>query len=150
MGAAVQLYDQHSRPLQSSSALRPQNSFGRHISRRAAKYSGTLTSWTVRYISSRLAEREKRIASDRALDLYMNSSMAHDILEGLLTEVVGTGLTPQPSPMIDWLGLTSDWQTEWTKKAYAWFEIIGMDPRKWVDATRRQTIYGLQSLALFN
>lgn len=152
MSAAAQvvtLYGPDGRPAPRAGLRAPSASLGRRVRRKAASQVGTLVNWTLNYVSARLAEMERRKASDRALDLYVNSSIAHGILEGQVTDVVGTGLTPQPQPMVEWLDLDAEWSAEWTRKAYAWFELVGLDPRHWVDAQRRSTIYGLQGLALF-
>ncbi|MEW6490358.1 MAG: phage portal protein [Thermodesulfobacteriota bacterium] len=149
-GAPVTLFGPDGRPAPRASVPRaPSASYGRHVRRKAASSVGTLVTWTLHYVSARLAEYERRKGADRAMDLYVNSSLAHGILEGLVTDVVGTGLTPQPQPMADWLGFDAAWQEQWTRDVYAWFEIVGLDCRRWADAQRRATIYGLQALAAF-
>lgn len=120
---------------------------GRHHPRRGATLQGTLTNWIRSIISSRQAERDKRILADRAGELYVNSSVAHGIVEGLIVEAVGTGLTPQPAPLVDWLGLDSEWQEVYERRAGALFEIFGFDPRKWCDAQHRLNAYQQQALA---
>jgi lambda family phage portal protein len=123
---------------------------GRWFRRSGASTQGTLSNWVSQIINNRIAESEKRKISDRAWDLYLNDAMAHGIVEGLLTEVIGTGLTPQAQPMLSWLGLDIGWQQEYQQRIYDLFEIWGMDPRNWCDATSRQNIYMLQALALFH
>lgn len=122
---------------------------GRYFRRSGASLQGTLSNWVSALISRRVAESERQKVANRGWDLYLNDAMAHGIIEGLMTEVIGTGLTPQAQPMIDWLGLDIDWQQDYQRKIYDLFEIWGLDSRNFCDATRRQNIYMLQALALF-
>lgn len=124
-------------------------SSGRWFKRSGASIQGTLSNWVSQVINSRIAESEKRTVANRAWDLYLNDAMAHGILEGMIVEVVGTGLTPQAQPMLTWLGLDIDWQQQYQQKTSDIFELWGMDPRCFCDAQRRLNIYQLQALALF-
>ena len=125
------------------------NQKGRHFKRAGASLQGTLSNWVTAIVHSRVSEMEKRKVSNRAWDLYLNDAMAKGIIEGLVTEAVNTGITPQPHPMFEWLGKDSEWQNEYQKKAYDLFEIWGLDFRNFCDATGRCNIYMLQALALF-
>lgn len=122
---------------------------GRHFKRSGASVQGTLSKWVTAIVNSRIAEREKYKVANRAWDLYLNDAMAHGIIEGLVAEVVNTGLTPQPHPMVRWLKKDADWQKEYQQITYDLFEIWGLDCRNWCDATGRGNIYMLQALALF-
>jgi capsid protein len=122
---------------------------GRHFNRAGASLQGSLSNWVTNLIQSRVSEMEKRKVSNRAWDLYLNDAMAKGIIEGLVVEAINTGVTPQPHPMIDWLGKDSAWQKEYQKKAYDIFEIWGLDFRNFCDATGRSNIYMLQALAFF-
>ncbi len=126
------------------------NQPGRHFKRSGASLQGTLSNWVTTLIDSRISEREKRKVSNRAWDLYLNDAMAKGIIEGLVAEVVNTGITPQPQPMAGWLGKDAAWQNEYQKKTYDLFEIWGLDFRNFCDATGRCNIYMLQALALFH
>jgi lambda family phage portal protein len=137
------LYDHSGRPVKAGTS-------GRWFRRSGASTQGTLSNWVSQIINNRIAESEKRKISDRAWDLYLNDAMAHGIMEGLVAEIIGTGLTPQAQPMLSWLGLDIEWQTQYQQRIYDLFEIWGLDPRNWCDATRRQNIYMLQCLALFH
>jgi len=53
---------------------------------------------------------EKRKVSNRAWDLYLNDAMAKGVIEGLVVESVNTGITPQPHPMLSWIGKDEAWQ----------------------------------------
>lgn len=123
---------------------------GRWFKRQGSSIQGTLSNWTSQLINNRIAESQKRTVSDRSWDLYLNDAMAHGIIEGLVTQVVGTGLTPQAQPMLGWLGQDIEWQTEYQHRVYDLFEIWGLDPRNWCDATGRQNIYMMQALAAFH
>ena len=125
------------------------NSNGRHFSRAGAKVKGSLSNWATSLINSKIAEMEKRKVSNRAWDLYLNDAMAKGIIEGLVVEAINTGITPQPHPMIRWLGKDADWQKDYQQKAYDLFEIWGLDFRNFCDATGRANIYMLQALAYF-
>lgn len=122
---------------------------GRWFKRSGASIQGTLSNWTSQLISNRLSESQKRTVSNRSWDLYLNDAMAHGIIEGLITQIIGTGLTPQAQPMLSWLGQTIEWQQQYQQRVYDLFEIWGLDPRNYCDATRRQNIYMLQALAAF-
>jgi capsid protein len=122
---------------------------GRWFKRSGASIQGTLSNWTSQLINNRLSESQKRTVSDRSWDLYLNDAMAHGIIEGLVTQIVGTGLTPQAQPMLSWLGQTIEWQQQYQQRVYDLFEIWGLDSRNTCDATRRQNIYMMQALAAF-
>lgn len=122
---------------------------GRWFRRSGASIQGTLSNWVNQLINNRISESEKRKVSDRSWDLYLNDAMAHGIIEGMVTEAVGTGLTPQAQPMLGWLGKDIAWQQEYQRRVYDLFEIWGMDCRNFCDATRRQNIYMLEALAYF-
>lgn len=122
---------------------------GRHVRRSGASVQGTLSTWLSHLVDARMAERDRRRVSDRAMDLYHNDAMARGILEGLPIEVVGTGLTPQQQPMLEWLGLDLEWQAAYQERVYDLFELWGLDSRNFADAQGRCSIYMLQALALF-
>lgn len=123
---------------------------GRHFKRSGASIQGTLSNWISHLVHRRISEAERTKVANRAWDLYLNDAMAHGIIEGLLTEVIGTGLTPQAQPMLRWLGRDVGWQQQYQQQIYDLFEIWGLDPRNFCDATGRQNIYMLQALALFH
>lgn len=122
---------------------------GRHVRRSGASIQGTLSNWVSHVVHSRIAEREKRKVADRSLDLYTNDAMSHGIMEGLPVEIVGTGLTPQQIPMLEWLELKTEWSEEYQRRTSGLFEIWGLDPRNFCDAQGRMNIYMLQAVALF-
>jgi len=122
---------------------------GRHFKRSGASVQGSLSNWVSGLIDSRVSEMQRRKVSNRAWDLYLNDAMAKGIIEGIVIEAVNTGITPQPNPMIRWIGKDSDWQNDYQQKAYDLFEIWGLDFRNWCDATGRLNIYMLQALAFF-
>lgn len=127
-----------------------QLSAGRHFTRSGASLRGTMSNWLSVIVNSRIAERQRRTISDRSWDLYVNDAMPHGLIEGLITEIVGTGLTPQAQPMLRWLNQTPEWAEEYQARNYDLFEIWGLDCRNWCDAQRRLNIYMLQALALFS
>jgi capsid protein len=129
--------------------LRPSASHGRHVRRHGATAKGQLVNWINQVVGARVAEREKRVVSDRAADLYVNSAIAKGVIDGVVTEMVGTGLTPLPAPMLEHLGLGNDWSEEWSAACESLFERWGFDPRHWCDHTRRMNAYQLQALAAF-
>jgi len=122
---------------------------GRHARRNSASRDGALATWNNSIVSRREADRQIEISSERALDLYHNDCMAHGVLESLLVEAVGIGLTPQPSPKTEWLGLSPEWETDFQMAALRIWEKWGLDCRHWCDATRRLNFYGLQGLSYF-
>jgi capsid protein len=75
--------------------------------------------------------------------------MAKGVVDGLVTEAVNTGITPQPKPMYQWLGKDESWQSEYQDRAYDLFEIWGLDFRNFCDSTGRQNFYMMQALAFF-
>ncbi|MFW5487645.1 MAG: phage portal protein [Desulfovibrio sp.] len=121
----------------------------KHARRSSASLQGALSNWTNSVVSRREAERQIERASERALDLYHNDAMAHGVLESLVVEAVGIGLTPQPAPRTDWVGRSPEWEAEFQSAASRCWEEWGLDCRHWCDATRRLNIYGLQALAYF-
>ncbi|QJT10241.1 phage portal protein [Oceanidesulfovibrio marinus] len=121
----------------------------KHARRHSASLQGALSNWTNSIVSRREAERQIERSAERALDLYHNDAMAHGVLESLVVESVGIGLTPQPAPRADWLDLTAEWEAEFQTATARCWEEWGLDCRHWCDATRRLNIYGLQALAYF-
>ncbi|UIJ38546.1 phage portal protein [Desulfobaculum bizertense] len=122
---------------------------GRSVRRTGASVSGTMGNWVSSLVSAMCAEREKRRVADRALDLYTNDAMAHGVMESLVVEAVGIGQTPCFSPRLDLLGRSPEWGEDYQRQALTLFERWGLDCRKWCDAQRRSTFYGLQALAYF-
>lgn len=123
---------------------------GRHARRHGASVQGQLANWTNSLVTRAQAERDMALTADRALDLYTNDAMAHGVLETLLVEAVGIGLTPQPTPGSDWLGKTPEWEDEFRTAALRIWEAWGLDCRNFCDAGGRLDYYGLQGLAFFN
>jgi capsid protein len=122
---------------------------GRTAHRAGASIQGHLATWTRSIVDQRVAEMEKRRISDRALDLYTNDAMGHGLLESLIVEVVGIGLTPQFDPDHEALGLTQSWADEYTAALSRLWSRFGLDCRNWADAQRRLDIYSLQQLMFF-
>lgn len=122
---------------------------GRHANRTSAGSQGTLSSWTHSLVSQLQSERQRRRVADRALDLYTNDAMAHGLLESLVVEGIGTGMTPSFTPQAAWLGRDEAWAADYASRAQRVFESWGLDFRCWADAMRRLNFYGLQALAWF-
>ena len=123
--------------------------YGRQTRREGASAQGHLTSWTDQLVTQIMAEREKHRVSNRALDLYTNDAMAHGLLESLVVEAVGIGITPHPSPDFEALGQDKEWSNTYRKAALRAWNRWGLDCRNFCDATSRMNIYGLQQLAYF-
>lgn len=140
---AAVILDLNGRPIQ------PRASFGQHVRRSGAHLQGTLVNWANHVVSARIAEREKRQISERAEDLFVNSAIAHGLLEGLITETVGIGLTPTAAPDFEALGRDAEWAERWGEALWRLFKAWAFDPRKWCDSTRRVNFYQLQALAYF-
>ncbi|MBI9079181.1 MAG: phage portal protein [Pseudodesulfovibrio sp.] len=123
---------------------------GKRARRTGASMEGSLASWVNSTVSQREAERQVERTGERVLDLYHNDAMSHGVIESLLVEAVGIGLTPQPSPKSDWLGQDAGWESEFQAAALRAWEEHGLDCRHWCDAQRRLDYYGLQGLAYLN
>lgn len=122
----------------------------RHARRNGAAMSGTMANWPASMVSQAVSERERRRVSDRAMDLYVNDAMAHGVLEGLVVESVGTGMTPSFMPEAEWLGKNDEWAADYVGKAQRLYEEWGLDYRRWADAQRRLNMPGLQALMRFS
>jgi capsid protein len=122
---------------------------GRTPRREGASTQGHLSTWTRSIVSQQLAEMEKRRIGDRAADLYTNDAMGHGLLESLIVEAVGIGLTPQFSPDHEALGMSQAWSDEFSAGLSRLWGRFGLDARKFCDAQRRLGIYGLQQLMYF-
>jgi capsid protein len=112
--------------------------------------AGAMASWTRSIVGQGEAERQVERVSERALDLYQNDAMAHGVLESLLVETVGIGLTPLPSPKGEWLGFDDEWESSYQSAAMRIWEEHGLDCRHFCDAQRRLDYYALQGLKYFN
>ncbi len=83
---------------------------------------------------------------ERSRDLVRNAPIAGGAIATVVSNVVGTGLTMQSTIDADALGLSDQeaaaWQRDTERRWRLWSESVDCD------VTRRQTFYGLQSLAL--
>lgn len=122
---------------------------GRHAFRAAASKAGPLSGWTQSLVDRHLAERQRKDVSNRGLDLYTNDSVAHGVLEALVVETIGTGITASPSTRHERVGRDADWGDQYKGAAFRCWEEHGLDFRNFCDATRRLNLYGLQALAFF-
>lgn len=123
---------------------------GRRARRSGASTQGVLSTWTNSTVSQREAERQLERTGERSLDLYHNDAMAHGVMESLLVGAIGIGLTPQPSPKADWIGMDDEADALFQAQAARVWEEHGLDCRHWCDAQRRLDYYGLQGLGYFN
>src|SRR5574343_848328 len=78
-------------------------------------------------------------------DLARTSALAGGAISNVVTNVVGTGLSAQPSPDAAFLGMDDDQAKAWADAAQREWLLFceGTD----CDLTRAQNFYGLQSLA---
>ncbi|WFS63448.1 phage portal protein [Pseudodesulfovibrio thermohalotolerans] len=123
---------------------------GRHPVRAAASQAGPLSGWTSSLVPRYLSERQRMEVSNRALDLYTNDSIAHGVLEALVVETIGTGITASPATRYERVGRDAEWGDLYKGAAFRCWEGHGLDFRNFCDATRRLNIYGLQALAFFS
>jgi len=82
---------------------------------------------------------------ERSRDLVRNTPIATGAVELATTHVIGTGLTPAPSPNYEYLGMTEEQSSAWVanvKREWALFA-----NSKDVDIGRRMNFYQLQALA---
>lgn len=83
---------------------------------------------------------------ERSRDLVRNAPIAGGAIATVVSNVAGTGLTLQSTVDAEALGLSDDeasaWQSDVERRWRLWSESTSCD------VTRRQTFYGLQSLAL--
>lgn len=122
---------------------------GRNPRREGASIQGHLSTWLESTVNQTVAESDKRRVSNRALDLYTNDAMGHGLLESLIVEAVGIGLTPQFEPDHAALGLSQDWAEVTAATMNRAWGRWGLDCRNWCDAQRRLNVYGLQQLMYF-
>lgn len=123
---------------------------GRTPRRVGASTQGQLATWTQSVVDQLVAERSKAVIGARAADLYSNDAMAHGLLESMVVEAVGVGLTPQFSPDHEALGASQAWADQYVPALSRLWSRWGMDCRCWCDAQRRLDIYGLQQLLYFS
>jgi len=129
--------------------VRHRRPVGRTPRRDGASVQGHLSTWVESIVTQAMAETAKLKSSNRALDLYTNDAMGHGLLESLIVETVGIGLTPQFAPDHEALGLGADWSDTFAAQLSRLWNNWGLDCRKYCDAQRRLDIYGLQQLAYF-
>jgi lambda family phage portal protein len=80
----------------------------------------------------------------RARDLVRNAPLASGAINTMVTNVVGTGLSVQPAPDAEYLGITEQQADEWSRNALR--EFRGWAETTACDVTRTQNFFGLQSL----
>lgn len=80
----------------------------------------------------------------RSRDLVRNAPLAGGAINTLVTNVIGTGLSAQPAPDADALGITNDAAEAWSAATLREFKLWAESTA--CDVTRTQNLYGLQSL----
>ncbi|QYY30315.1 phage portal protein [Cupriavidus pinatubonensis] len=85
------------------------------------------------------------VLRNRSRDLARNNPLARGAINTMVTNVVGTGLAPQPTVDADVLGLTQEEATAWQRQAQREFALWAES--KECDAALGQTFYELQNLA---
>ena len=103
MAAPAGLVDRFGRPLASPSSGRVGA-----VRRAAASHGGTLAGWYPGRHTDASAPRERELIARRAEDLAANDAHAAGLIEGLSTNVVGTGLNPQSQVDAEALGIDED------------------------------------------
>lgn len=83
---------------------------------------------------------------NRSRDLYRNDGIARGAINSTVTNVVGTGLAPQPAIWADVLGMTDDEVDAWQRDTLREFTLWAEKPEA-CDLTGIQNFYGLQDLA---
>lgn len=81
----------------------------------------------------------------RTRDLVRNAPLAAGAINTQVTNVVGTGLSVQPTPDGEALGLTDEQAQEWSDATLREFKLWAESTS--CDVTNTQNFYGLQSLA---
>lgn len=122
----------------------------RHINRDGAKSYETLGNWVTTPLTTISANAQRETISDRAWDLYINDAAAHGIIENYGVDIAGTGLTPIPQPMTEYLGFDSAWEDEFEEACRNDWKIWGLDPFKSCDAARRMNINEMMLWAIFS
>ncbi|MCW7755500.1 phage portal protein, partial [Desulfobotulus sp. H1] len=92
----------HSQP----GAVSGGNTFG--YSRKGAGRKGSLGRWYGQKLSRFTESREREILTGRAADIIGSDPHAASVSDSMATHIVGTGLTPQPSPFFKALGMSED------------------------------------------
>lgn len=133
-----------------TSPTRIVNPASQSYNRVAASYQGNFQTWVNHKINRQLAEVQKQRAGERVNDLYLNDAVSHGILELFPMTAVNIGLTPMPSPMTELLGQGAEWEELYQNAVFDWFQLWGLDPRKWCDSTKRLNFYQLQALMIFS
>ena len=77
-------------------------------SRKGAGRKGSLGKWYGQKLSRFTEAREREILTGRAADIIGSDPHAASVSDSMATHIVGTGLTPQPSPFFKALGMTED------------------------------------------
>lgn len=80
----------------------------------------------------------------RARDLVRNAPLAGGAISTMVTNVVGTGLSVQPAPLAEMLGMDDEAAEEWACATLHEFKLWAESTA--CDVTRTQNLYGLQSL----
>ncbi|MFI3270783.1 MAG: phage portal protein [Pseudomonadota bacterium] len=94
------------------------------ISRDAGTYRGTLSQWRVpKNFHRDSVAHERVVIQDRASDLYVNDWAARSVVNTLVSNVIGTGLTPQSRLPWRLLGITREEAREIsTQIEWLWYE----------------------------
>lgn len=122
----------------------------RRPNRAGAGRGGTMAGWNRHVVHPLEAERQMEVVANRARDLYTNDAMAHGIIESLVVEVVGAGLTPQPSPVARELGWSPERAQQFVERQQSVFRTWGLGVRKSCDRQRRMNFYQLQAFQYFS
>lgn len=122
----------------------------RRVNRDGAGSHGTLYNYTSSQVTAATDHSQKKTIGDRAWDLYTNDAATAGLIETLAVDTAGPGLTPIVMPMTKRLGLSSAWEDEYQETMRDLWELWGLSPSKYCDATRRMNINQMMFWAAFS
>jgi len=122
----------------------------RRVNRDGAGSHGTLSNYTSSQVTAVTDHSQKKTISDRAWDLYINDGATKGLIETLAVDTAGPGLTPIVMPMTKRLGLSPAWEDDYQETMRVLWELWGLSPSKYCDATRRMNINQLMFWAVFS
>lgn len=122
----------------------------RRVNRDGAGSYGTLYNYTSSQVTAATDHSQKKTIGDRAWDLYTNDAATSGLIETLAVDIAGPGLTPIVMPMTKRLGLSPEWEDEYQETMRELWELWGLSPSKYCDATRRMNINQMMFWAVFS
>ncbi len=120
--------------------------YNNSVAKKAGSFQGAMHNWRVRKTHRGMERMERETVADRALEVATNDPNAASVIDGMLTNITGTGLTPLANPYKYLL----DWSDDETKQYQDECELAFSIWSKEADAKKRLNFWQIQYQATYS